>query len=82
MAGQSTSVSDDMVWTEKKLVGNSLIGMYMSCKCIFDAFQVFELMRLRDVVTWSSLIAGCAEQGRIEDTVYTSIILLYAKGWS
>ena len=51
------------------LVGNSLIDMYMSCKCIVDAFQVFELMLLRDVVTWSSLIAGCAEQGRIEDTL-------------
>ena len=41
----------------------------MSCKCIVDAFQVFELMRLRDVVTWSSLIAGCADQGRIENTL-------------
>ena len=41
----------------------------MSCKCIVDAFQVFELMLLRDVVTWTSLIAGCVEQGRIEDTL-------------
>ncbi|XP_077241221.1 pentatricopeptide repeat-containing protein ELI1, chloroplastic-like [Tasmannia lanceolata] len=43
-------------------VGNALVMMYFKCGCI-DAFSVFEEMVERDVVTWNTVLAGCAQHG-------------------
>ncbi|KAH7302489.1 hypothetical protein KP509_23G075300 [Ceratopteris richardii] len=39
---------------------NSLIDMYMKCGSIFDAQQVFSEAPSKDIVTWTSMIAGYA----------------------
>lgn len=39
---------------------NSLIDMYMKCGSLQDAQRVFKESLTRDVVTWTSMIAGCA----------------------
>ncbi|KAI3921198.1 hypothetical protein MKW98_012768 [Papaver atlanticum] len=43
-------------------VSNALIYMYFKCGCK-DGFQVFDEMPDRDVVSWNSIIDGCAENG-------------------
>jgi pentatricopeptide repeat protein len=43
-------------------VGNSLIRMYGKCGSE-DAFQVFDKMPERDVVSWNAMLAGYAQQG-------------------
>ncbi|KAF8380303.1 hypothetical protein HHK36_027785 [Tetracentron sinense] len=50
-------------------VDNSLVTMYAKCGCLDDARQVFDLMPSRDVVTWTALIIGYAQNGRGKDSL-------------
>lgn len=40
-----------------------LVDLYGKCGKIADAFQVFDRMSERDVVSWTAMIAGCVKQG-------------------
>ncbi|XP_057415823.1 pentatricopeptide repeat-containing protein At5g46460, mitochondrial [Lotus japonicus] len=44
-------------------VGNSLVVMYSKCGYIGDAIYVFEGIRERNIVSWNSVIGGCAQHG-------------------
>eukprot|EP00250_Pteridium_aquilinum_P021020 c25013_g13_i1 orf=2-1669(-) len=44
-------------------VGSMLIDMYVKCKLTAEAWEVFARIAIRDVVLWTSLIAGFAEHG-------------------
>lgn len=43
-------------------ISNALIDMYTKCGRLKDACHVFENLPSRDVVTWSAVITGCAQQ--------------------
>ncbi|KAF9615651.1 hypothetical protein IFM89_025601 [Coptis chinensis] len=43
-------------------VGNSLIAMYCKCGCK-DGFWVFDEMYEFDIVTWNTILIGCAQNG-------------------
>lgn len=45
------------------LMENACIDMFVKCGSLSNAWQVFMNMSKRDVVTWTSMIAGCAQQG-------------------
>lgn len=45
-------------------VDNSLVAMYAKCGCIEDANKVFDSMEIRNVVTWTALIVGYAQNGK------------------
>eukprot|EP01018_Ginkgo_biloba_P001182 Gb_13952 [translate_table: standard] len=45
------------------IVGNSLIDMYAKCGSIENARNVFDRMPQRDVVSWTTIIAGYAMYG-------------------
>ncbi|KAJ8644682.1 hypothetical protein MRB53_006430 [Persea americana] len=47
-------------------VGNALIDMYCKCGCIEKALEVFDKMRERDTVSWTSVISGLAVNGNAE----------------
>lgn len=44
-------------------VGNALITLYCKCSQVQAAFGVFVGMPHRDVISWNSLIGGCAANG-------------------
>ncbi|TKY69618.1 putative pentatricopeptide repeat-containing protein mitochondrial [Spatholobus suberectus] len=46
------------------VIGTSLLGMYGELGCLSDAWKVFDEMHVRDLVSWSSVIACYVENGR------------------
>jgi pentatricopeptide repeat protein len=50
-------------------VDNSLVTMYAKCGCIEDANRVFDSMQVRDVITWTALIVGYAQNGKGKDSI-------------
>lgn len=48
------------------IVINALIGMYAQCASFHDALMAFVQSWKRDVVTWNSIIAACAEHGHAQ----------------
>ncbi|KAJ7558889.1 hypothetical protein O6H91_04G060700 [Diphasiastrum complanatum] len=46
------------------IVGSTLIDMYAKCGCTEDAHELFNNMSERDVVSWTAMIAGYAQNGR------------------
>ncbi|XP_068649483.1 pentatricopeptide repeat-containing protein At2g22070 [Aristolochia californica] len=47
-------------------VDNSLMTMYAKCGSIEDAHRAFDLMPVRDIVSWTALIVSYARNGRGE----------------
>ncbi|KAH7432831.1 hypothetical protein KP509_07G042200 [Ceratopteris richardii] len=45
-------------------LGNALVDMYAKCGAFLTAQEVLEELPLRDVVSWSALISGYAQQGQ------------------
>nr|XP_028956334.1 putative pentatricopeptide repeat-containing protein At1g17630 [Malus domestica] len=48
----------------KRDVGNAIIDMYAKCGCMEDACLCFKNMPLKNVVSWTALVAGYGKQGR------------------
>ncbi|KAH7288884.1 hypothetical protein KP509_31G048400 [Ceratopteris richardii] len=47
----------------RELIGNTLVNMYAKCGKIIKAQEVFYALPVRDVVSWTVLIAGLTENG-------------------
>ncbi|KAM4094579.1 hypothetical protein ACB094_06G205800 [Castanea mollissima] len=54
---------------ESLSIDNSLVTMYAKCGCIEDASRVFNSMRVRNVITWTALIVGYAQNGKVKDSL-------------
>ncbi|XP_002979199.2 pentatricopeptide repeat-containing protein At1g11290, chloroplastic [Selaginella moellendorffii] len=50
-------------------IGNSLVHMYTRCGSLQDARLVFEGMTRRNVVSWNSMVAACAQLGGAKDAL-------------
>jgi pentatricopeptide repeat protein len=44
-------------------IGNALIDMYIKCGSVRDALEVLLMLKFRDIVSWSVIIAGFAATG-------------------
>ncbi|KAF3432890.1 hypothetical protein FNV43_RR23992 [Rhamnella rubrinervis] len=51
------------------LLENALVDMYAKCGCLDDAREVFERMKFRDVVSWTSMISAYGRGGQGHDAV-------------
>ncbi|KAJ4959976.1 hypothetical protein NE237_019886 [Protea cynaroides] len=62
-------------------VGSALVDMYAKCGCCDDARKVFDEMPKRNVVSWSSLIAGYVQCNRFKDAlfVFQDMLLQHVK---
>ncbi|KAJ4951420.1 hypothetical protein NE237_028252 [Protea cynaroides] len=45
------------------VVGNSIIDMYSKCGRIEEATQMFNLMPIRNLITWNAMISGYTHEG-------------------
>lgn len=52
-------------------VASSLVDLYGKCGCIDDAWNVFDVMVERNVVTWNSMISSCVQNGLNEEAIGT-----------
>ncbi|KAJ7518207.1 hypothetical protein O6H91_21G059000 [Diphasiastrum complanatum] len=52
-----------------EIVGNTLVDMYAKSGCIEDARQVFNSMHQRNVVSWTAMIVGYAQHGRVKEAL-------------
>ncbi|KAM7467805.1 hypothetical protein LguiB_015367 [Lonicera macranthoides] len=50
-------------------VGNSLIDMYCKCGSVEKALEVFQEMKEKDSVSWTSVISGLAVNGSADDAL-------------
>lgn len=50
-------------------VGSSVLNLYAKCGKMDDAMVVFEKMRRRDVVCWTTMITGFAQCGRMSEAI-------------
>ncbi|CAA7401751.1 unnamed protein product [Spirodela intermedia] len=57
------------MFMEDVFVGSSLVFMYAKCGEVLDAKVVFDQMPSRNTVTWTSMIAGYAQNGFAEEAV-------------
>lgn len=46
------------------ILHNALLDMYCKCGCLLDADALFSRMHDRDVISWSTMISGLAQNGR------------------
>ncbi|KAK7320196.1 hypothetical protein RJT34_04932 [Clitoria ternatea] len=58
------------------LVGNALVGMYCKCGSIDEAYNGFEGIQHKDIVSWNTMLAGYARHGfgRLALTLFESMI--------
>ncbi|KAI5080288.1 hypothetical protein GOP47_0005767 [Adiantum capillus-veneris] len=50
-------------------VHNALVDMYIKCERMEDAYKEIQNLPARDVVTWTSMITGYAQLGRVNDAI-------------
>ncbi|XP_058106336.1 pentatricopeptide repeat-containing protein At1g08070, chloroplastic-like [Magnolia sinica] len=58
-------------------LGNAVLDMYCKCGDLASAQQLFDEMRQRDVLTWTSLISGLASSGCFQE----SLVLFRQMQW-
>ncbi|CAM0947555.1 unnamed protein product [Alopecurus aequalis] len=54
---------------------NALLDAYAKCGLLEHALRLFRGMRDRNVVTWSTVIAGCTHNGRPHDAMACSVAM-------
>ncbi|TVU15242.1 hypothetical protein EJB05_38752, partial [Eragrostis curvula] len=50
-------------------IGSSLIDMYANCTRTDYSVKVFDRLPRRDAILWNSMIAGCAQNGSVEEAL-------------
>eukprot|EP01018_Ginkgo_biloba_P008462 Gb_26311 [translate_table: standard] len=69
---QGKEVHEDVIRTgflSDIFVANALLDMYAKCGNTKDAFHVFDKMSERDVVSWSAMISGYADNGYFDEAL-------------
>ncbi|XP_010502408.1 PREDICTED: pentatricopeptide repeat-containing protein At2g03880, mitochondrial-like [Camelina sativa] len=51
------------------ILNNALVDMYCKCGSLEDARRVFSQMKERDVITWSTMISGLAQNGYSQEAL-------------
>jgi len=60
-------IKSGLRWSQS--VYNSLVAMYAKCGCLDDADAIFVSMQVKDVITWTAIIVGYAQNGKGIDSL-------------
>lgn len=61
--------SDKNRFLKKTSICNALIEMYAKCGCVDEARNLFDQLVEKDVISWSTMIAGLANHGKAHDAL-------------
>jgi pentatricopeptide repeat protein len=61
---------DSVLGRDQLLIGNALVHMYVKSGMLAKAEEVFNNLSTRDIISWTTLIAGYAEQGQGEEALH------------
>ncbi|KAK9983914.1 hypothetical protein SO802_033439 [Lithocarpus litseifolius] len=50
-------------------IAGALVDMYAKCRNLFKAHRVFDQIELKNVISWSALILGYAQQGNLPEAM-------------
>ncbi|KAJ0974122.1 hypothetical protein J5N97_016087 [Dioscorea zingiberensis] len=50
-------------------IGNSLVNLYAKCGRIMEAYSAFQIIELKDEISWNGLISGFAQSGHCEEAL-------------
>lgn len=56
-------------YNQDLILNNALLDMYCKCGSFEDAYIVFNRMKERDVISWSTMIAGLAQNGHSQEAL-------------
>ncbi|XP_052203805.1 pentatricopeptide repeat-containing protein At2g20540 [Diospyros lotus] len=56
-------------YLQETCVCNALIEMYAKCGCVGQAWQLFDKMPERDVISWGTMIGGLANHGKAREAI-------------
>ncbi|XP_058093286.1 putative pentatricopeptide repeat-containing protein At3g25060, mitochondrial [Magnolia sinica] len=59
----------DCGYKDDVFVGSSVLNMYVKCGKMNEAMRVFDEMPMRDLVSWTTMITGFAQSGRVIEAV-------------
>ncbi|XP_057421806.1 pentatricopeptide repeat-containing protein At4g16835, mitochondrial-like [Lotus japonicus] len=51
------------------LVSSALVDMYCKCGVTLDAWDIFETMPVRNLITWNAMILGYAQNGQAQEAL-------------
>ena len=52
-------------------VESTQVDMYVKCGSLEDALATFDALAVKDVVSWNSIIGGCADHGSLTFAIFT-----------
>ncbi|KAM0947416.1 putative tetratricopeptide-like helical domain superfamily, DYW domain-containing protein [Dioscorea sansibarensis] len=69
-------ITNGFVNANNSILSGALTDMYVKCRCLAEARRVFDLTVLKNVVQWTTLILGYAQEGFVRETMD-----LFSKFW-
>ncbi|KAK4761168.1 hypothetical protein SAY87_006061 [Trapa incisa] len=54
---------------EDIFVGNAVLDMYSKCGMLQEANYVFEHMKVKDVVSWNTIVTGYSQEGKLNEAL-------------
>lgn len=69
LGGQVHGLSLKMGLCDDVVVGTGLIDMYSKCCKVSESKRVFNEMRYKNVITWTSMVTGCAHSGQSDEAM-------------
>ncbi|KAH7297370.1 hypothetical protein KP509_26G066800 [Ceratopteris richardii] len=64
-----SEISENRILRDNIILGNALVDLYAKCGDLTEAQIVFNDLKVQDVVSWTSLIAGYCEHGHDEEAL-------------
>lgn len=61
-------VSTELGYTT--IIGNALLDMYCKCGCLSMGRKIFDVMPIKNVICWTSMVSGYVNCGQLDDARY------------